>query len=359
MVSAAVFAWLATPVGAGPADPPAQDNPPPRAERREFDPATGQWTRVAPPVSGTDDGDLRIARALIARQDFDAARKAFKNWRKKYPDSPHMAEGLFYSADTELSAAQAGASTDLWQAYKWYEQILDGYAGSEWADRSLRRELLVAEMFLYKKIKRKIWGGVLRVPATDEAIEMLNRLIDERAPGTRIAEQALRLKGDYFFGAGEFEDAEDAYSRLAREFPRSRSERLALRRSADAAFASFPGVRFEDTSLLNADERYRRYEDLYPDAAAAEAVPQKLTRIRESRAEKEYLTGEYYERTVARNAALYYYRFASKTWPDTVYGGRALAKLEKLTGGATEPAPATAPARLPANAESPRNSAVR
>ncbi len=80
------------------------------AERLEFDPRSGAWSELAAPVAGTEQGDLQLARALLARNDFRAARKAFKKWRKAYPDSEQWAEGLFYSADTEVAAVQADAA---------------------------------------------------------------------------------------------------------------------------------------------------------------------------------------------------------------------------------------------------------
>src|SRR5262249_61010027 len=61
-----------------------QAPPPHRAERREFDPNSDEWIRIAAPVPGTEEGDLQLARAHLARQEFSAARSAFKQWRKKY-----------------------------------------------------------------------------------------------------------------------------------------------------------------------------------------------------------------------------------------------------------------------------------
>jgi len=314
------------------------------AERLEFDPQTGRWNPIAAPLPGTEAGDLELARASLAREEFDAARSALKTWRDSHPDSERQAEGLFYSADVEVSAVQAGHSGDLMKAYEWYERILDNHAGTPWADRALRRELIIAEMFLFKGVKQWVWGGVLRVSATEEALDILNRLIDQRAPGTALAEQALRLKADYHYNAGEFLEAEIDYARLARDYPRGRYERLALLRSADAAFAGFAGVDFDDKPLLEADERYRRYADQYPDSAAAEGVGQRLERIRENRAEKEFRTGRFYERTHQTRAAAYYYRFVVDKWPDTTAARDARARLELLDPGSVPQEPSSMPA---------------
>ena len=71
-------------------------------ERLEYDAATGKWIEIAPPIPGTDGGDLAIARFMLARGEYKKARKAFKLWFKMYPDSALRPQGLFYSAQKTL-----------------------------------------------------------------------------------------------------------------------------------------------------------------------------------------------------------------------------------------------------------------
>lgn len=307
-----------------------------------FDPKTNDWVEVQPPEPGTENGDLDIARAFLAERKYVQARKAFREWFKRYPDSPRRPEALFYAADVETYAANEGKPNDLWQAHEWYEEILNGWAGTEWAERALRRELVVAELFLFKGQKRKIWKGFLRVSATEEALEILNRIIVDRAPGTLLAEQALLMQANYHFDHGEFDEAEKAYARLSRDFPRGKYVRLALERSADSALASFAGIEFDDAPLLEAEERYRQFEDRFPKAAQEDDVPATLANIRNRRAEKEYSIAEYYLRAKHPNAALYYYKSVSANWPDTVWAEKARLKLEAL-GPMPAPPPLTAP----------------
>ncbi|MEE8169783.1 MAG: outer membrane protein assembly factor BamD, partial [Phycisphaerae bacterium] len=134
---------------------------------------------------------------------------------------------------------------------------------------------------------------------------------------------------------GEFDEAEVSYARLARDFPRGRFDRLARLRSADSALANFPGVRFDDSSLLEAEARYQSYAAEYPEAAERQGVPERMMRIQESRAKKEYNIGQYYERTDSPRAAIYYYRYVAKTWPDTSWAVQSRHRLEVL--GASQP----------------------
>ncbi len=304
------------------------------AERLVYDPKTGEWLELAPPEPGTPDGDLELARATLARgdgaRDFRRARKLLQRWIKTYFDSPRYAEALFYYADAEF---QLG---NLMKAYEHYERLLDDYGGTELAQRALRNELVIAEVFLSGRW-RKVWRGVFRFPAYDEALDILERLATNRAPGTPIAEAALKIKADYYYGKGEFRDAEQEYARLAREFPRSRYVRLALLRSAQSAFASFPGVRFDDAGLVEAEERFEQFRRQYPRAAEEENVPLLLEQIRNSRAHKEYLIGRYYQRTKHPRAAGFYYRSVMQYWPDTTWAQLAQRRLDRLGYGEERP----------------------
>ena len=320
---------------------PAQAGEEKYAERQVFDAKTGQWQTVAPPIAGTEDGDLELARSLLARGDFDGARKGFKAWFKAHADSARRPEALFYAADTEVSSEEAKPdSGDLMQAYRWYEELLEGWAGTELAERAIRRELIVAEMFLFKNKKQRVFQGMFKVSARDEALTMLDRIINEWAPNTPVAEQALRLKGDYHYDNGEFEEAEEAYARLNRDYGRGKYRRFALLRSGESAMARFPGVEFDDADLLEAEVYFKDFQAKYPKYAAEADVAARLERIQDSEAHKDFTIAQYYDRTGKKGAAAYYYRHIEKTWPGTTWAAQASSRLAKI---GPAPVPETAP----------------
>jgi outer membrane assembly lipoprotein YfiO len=318
----AAFLSLAAPTPAA-----EKDNKETYPERLTYDPKTGEWLELPPPEPGTEDGDLEIARATLARAekrtDFMRARKLLKQWVSTYYDSRRYPEALFYYADAEF---QLG---NLMKAYETYERLLDEQKGSDLAQRALRNEIVIAEVFLSGRW-RKIWGGVIRMPAYEEALDILERVATNRAPGTAFAEQAIKIKADYHYNKGEFTDAEQEYARLARDFPRSRYTRLALLRSAQAAYASFPGVKFDDSALVEAEERFEQFRKNHPQAAEEENVPLLLEQIRNNRAQKEFTVGQYYEKTKHPRAAAFYYRSVVKYWPDTTWAVLAQGRLDRL-----------------------------
>jgi tetratricopeptide (TPR) repeat protein len=314
---------------AAPAVAEKEGSPERFAERLTYDPKTGEWLELAPPEPGTEDGDLELARASLARADgrkaLTRARDLLKQWLKTYYDSKRYSEGLFYYADSEF---QLG---NLMKSYQTYERLLDEQKGSELAQRALRNEIVIAEVFLSGRW-RKVWGGLIRLPAQEEALDILERIATNRAPGTAMAEQCLKIKADYHYAKGEFNDAEQGYARLAREFPRSRYTRLALLRSAQASYASYHGVKFDDAALVEAEERFEQFRKKFPRAAEDESVPLLLEQIRNNRAHKEFTVGRFYEKTKHPRSAAYYYRSVMQYWPDTTWATLAQGRLEGLGG---------------------------
>lgn len=310
---------------------PAQQEDQTYHERLEFDPATGEWVEIAPPIPGTEEGDLALARSLVAQGEYKKARKAFKEWMKTYPESAHWPEALFYAAETEICAEeQKPKRGDVIKAYRWLEEILQGWPGTDLAARTIRKEMIIAELLLFKDRKQKVWRGVLWLSGKEEALQILDRIIDDYARDTAVAEQALRLKADYHYLNGEFEEAERAYARLTRDFPRGRYQKIAMLRSGQSALARFPGVDFDEADLLEAEVYLNDFQQRYPQDAADNDVPQIMSSLHERRAEKDYRTGRYYERTKALEAAVFYYRQVDERWPATIWAAEARNRLAAL-----------------------------
>ena len=301
------------------------------SQRMEYDPATGQWVDLPSPVPGTEAGDLAIARAHLARGEYKESRRAFETWFETYPVSDLYPEALFYAAETEILAEDAEPRNgDLFRAYDWLERLLTDWPASPLADRAIRKELNIAEMLLFKDRERRIWGGMLWVSGEEEALQMLDKIVDQWAPDTPVAELALRRKADYHFLNGEFEESETAYKRLMREFSRGRYHRVAMLRSGQSALARFPGVEFDEADLLEAEVYFRDFLNAYPRDAEEHNIPQQLSGIHERLAQKEYTIAQYYERTRALDSAVYYYRYVVDAYPGTVWATQAEGRLVAL-----------------------------
>jgi outer membrane protein assembly factor BamD (BamD/ComL family) len=289
-------------------------------EQQILDRETDEWIAPSPESQPAAGDELWQARELLARGEHRQARKRLQAWLKQNPGHERYYDAVLLYGDAYFEGK------DFYKAYEQYEQVVENTAGEPFR-AALHRERDVALAFLSGQ-KRIVWR-ILRLPAYDEAITILDR-IWERVPGTRLGEEALRTKADYYYNRGDMDLAQDEYALLAREFPTGRFTQFAMLRSAQAAEAAFPGVRFDDHPLLEADERYRQVLASYPGYAEREAVPERLEGIRAKRADKDLAIARWYQRTKQPGAAEFYYRLVIQDYPDTLAATDARQHLRAL-----------------------------
>jgi len=309
--------------------------PPDRAESLQFDPASGRWIAQAPPVPGTADGDLRIARALHAGGKHARAYRAIQKWFKAYGE-----DNALYPNAVLVRAKIRIARRDYYKAHQELQAFLSRYAGTEYVDQAIQLEFIIAERFL-SGTRRKFWG-VRLLKADDVGIAILDDLA-VNYPDTTIAELAILTKAGYYFGVGDYTFAEHEYATLMSRFPRSRYTRKSLLQTAKASLASFAGIDYDDAPLIEAFERYRQYAAHYAGAAEQEGIGLILDDITETRASKELTIGDYYIRAGHQDAGVFYYQSTINNWPDSIAASRARDRLAAMgmpppPGSADDPA---------------------
>jgi len=262
------------------------------------------------------------AAELMQQGKLRQAEKILKTYLKtSEPGDPERAPAMLLYADAAFMRGEYG------QADLRYKNVINEFPNTREFAISIRRELDIAKAWLAGKKKRTL--GILFLDATDEALDILSQ-IEQLAGGYRIAEVALWTKGEYFYKTGQFELAEIAFRRLAKEYKSPRYHQAAMYRSAASALASFPGVYFDDTPLLEAHELYTEYMESFPNEARREDIPTILEQIRLKRAEKEFLIAKFYARIRKPQAAAYYYRYVIRTWADTLWAEKSRAELQRL-----------------------------
>jgi outer membrane protein assembly factor BamD (BamD/ComL family) len=289
-------------------------------QRQVYDPQTGEWTAEEVTVEEAAGDELAQARVLLAESKPTQARPLLKRWLKANPEDERVNEATFLLGETYFEAR------DFWQAANQYTTVAENASG-ELFDLANQRCVDVARAFLSGQ-KRIVWG-FLRLPAYAEAVELLDR-VWERVPGTRLGELALKLKADYYAGNGDLDLAQDEYANLAQQYPSGRYVQFAMLRAAECAEGAFPGIKFDDRPLLEADERYRQVLTAFPIYGEREQIAERLEGIREQRAEKDLDIGGWYERTRQPSAAEFYYRQILKDWPNTLAATHAQTRLRAM-----------------------------
>lgn len=317
-----------------PVSPPKRE----RVERLQYDPQSDQWIETQSEMGGSADGDLNIVRQDMARSDYKAALAKVKKWLKTYgSDQPRYPEALYLQGTAYLETGDYRGAQDT------YQKLLSDYPGSPYAERSLSGLFRVGEQYLAGK-RRKALRGLFRIKDREGGVKIMDDMIANYAD-TPLAEQAQLTKANYFYERGEFGTAQEEYARFSRDFSTSRFAPKAQLYSAYAALAAFPGIKFDDAPLVEAEERFRQFLGAYPAQARQLDVPLLLEQVASTRADKTYDIAKFYEKTGERQAAVYYYRATVERWPGTPAAGQAqgrLVALGELVAGTETPAGAEA-----------------
>jgi len=305
----------------------------PRIRTLTYQPQQKEWVELPPPPEGTAEGDLYAIKVQIHDGHYRGALSAIKRFVNKYGKTdPAYPEALIAKAEALIGLKNYDKAHEVLQAF------LGEFGGMTLTAEALRLEFVIAEAYL-SGVKRKVWL-IFRVSGEDTAYQILDEISSDHTDSP-LAELAVKTKADHLFKVGEYALAELEYARVLKDYPRSRYYQFALGRSAESALASFAGVEYDEAALVEAEERYNDYRLRYRTQADREGVGLILDSIHEMRGEKDFLIGQYYERTDHPGSAVFYYQGVRKGFPETIAAAKATSRLELL--GVLEPVAAVEP----------------
>ncbi len=285
-----------------------------------WDEKSGTWVQLAEPAEGTAAGELSIVRSHVENGNRKKAVKAAEKLIERYPDnSAACEEAMMLAGQAEFAQGR------YYQAFEWYERQISRFDNGRYFERALEREFDIADAFLSGK--KRVAMGFMKLPATDEGLEILLR-IAEHAPGSKLAEKAMfQIAEYYYYENPDYPAAADAYDQFVELFPKSSKAPEATLQAARAMYASFEGISFDDTPLIEAEHRFTVFQKQSPKAAKKANVPLILAEITEARAQKLYETANFYSRTHRPSSARFYYKKVIETFPDTEWATAAEGAL--------------------------------
>ena len=253
--------------------------------------ANRDWQLEDAPVEGTSEWTIAEARRLILEGNAGRARRMLTDWIEARSGSqdPLMAAALLARGDALV------ASNEEFRALFDYEQLLRDFPGSDEFERAVERELAIAIRYA-DGLRRRAWG-IRAFDASDIAIELFIR-IQERMPGSQLAERAAIELADFYYRRRDIGLASEAYSLYLENFPDGPNARHAARRRIYSDIARFKGPEYDASGLLDAQVRIRRYQQEFPADAAETGINSALVeRLDESLAAQQLVAANYYLRT--------------------------------------------------------------
>lgn len=267
------------------------------------------------------EGQLALARQALAADQFAKARDLATQWIERYPRHELLPEAYVLRGDARV------ADGDEYEALFDYEFVGKAYPGSEAFVIALERELEIAKQYA-GGLKRKLWG--LRIIDASAEAEELLILIQQRLPGSRLAEQAGLELGEYYFSHQELESAAEMYSIFIELYPRSEYVSEARRRLIYANIASFKGPEHDANGLIEARALLSALRTMEPATAQRVGADSIITRIDDSLAEKMLATALWYLKVNDAVSAEFTIRRLIRKYPASTASDRALKLAHDL-----------------------------
>jgi len=276
--------------GAPPAEEAAlQDHSTPSSTRETYRlDESDEWLLTNAPDPATPEGQLATARRTLIEGDPDRAYELADRWIEIYVDHPMIPLAYLIRADARQEMG------DEYKALFDYELIARLYPGSDIFLTALERELEIAKQYA-NGMNRKLWGMRI-VGAENEAEELFIR-IQERVPGSNLAEEAGMELGDFYFRRGQMALAATAYDLYLQNYPDSSNLTKARRRLIAAHLASYKGPQWDLSGLFDARQRLREMKAVEPAAAEQLGADALIAAIDERAADKLLTTAQWYLRT--------------------------------------------------------------
>lgn len=306
------------------------------AQEIEFDlGADDEWTTDTEINPATQSGQLLLARRAVIQGNTARARDLATAFIDRYPNSELQANAHLIRGDAYLEDG------DEYQALFEYEAIARGFPASPVFVTALEREFEIARAYA-NGMRRKLFGIFRIMNTADEAQELLIR-IQERLPGSRLAEQAGMELADFYFRTRDLRMAAEAYDLFIENYPRSADVNKARLRLIYSYLADYRGPRYDAGGL---EEARLRLEDLRvrePGLAQRIGAESLLVRIYESDARKLLVTAEWYLSINDPISAEMTIRSLIRQYPSSIASLEALRSIPDILARMPETVVSTGP----------------
>ncbi|HWB20573.1 MAG TPA: outer membrane protein assembly factor BamD [Phycisphaerales bacterium] len=311
---------------------------------------TDSWDMTTNLDPASPEGQLAQARISLAAGEAERAQNLASSWIERFPGHALLPDAYMIRGDALL------AQNEEYDALFDYEFVARVYPGSDAFVAANQREFEIGKAYAHGK-HRKLFG--LRIAdASDEAQELLIR-VQERLPGSTLAEQAGMELADFYFDRRQMSLAADAYELFIENYPRSSQIEKARRRLIYTHLAQFKGPEYDPTSLYEARTGLMDLQLQNPALAQQVGAEALLVRINESDAEKLLTNVQWYLRRNDYVAADFLLRRILRRYPTSATAIRAAEVGQQILPHLPERLRKTAPdyAALALHPASPGSSA--
>lgn len=321
----------------------------------------GEWQTTHRAVEGTTAWTVDRARQDLADDRPAAAFATIDNWIKAHDRRTDLTldtaddgsgAGREYFAEALLVRGDAQtAMGDEYNALYDYERIIKEYPGTDTFVTAVERELDIGVRYV-GGMKRRFMG-VRILDATDVGEELLIR-VQERLPGSRLAERAGIELADYYYENHDLSLASEAYQLFLENYRNSQYAMKAMQRRVYSTIAQYKGPRYDGSKLLDAQILVKRFAGLYPAQARQAGLDDALlVRLDESAGLSMMESARWYLKRGDTPSARYVLQRLVAAHPQTAAAREAVSILEAHGWKLVPPSAPSDESRPPEAVEAP------
>lgn len=284
---------------------------------------SGRWIHADAAMISADEATIAEARTLLAGDRPHQAYQILDRWieANEYTASPLLARAYLLRGDAVL------AGGNEYQALYDYEKVITDFPGTPEYARAVERELEIGIRYLHG-LRRKFIG--MRIAGAADVGEELLVRVQERMPGSALAERAAIELADFYYRNRDLPAASEAYEIFIINHPHSEHATRAYQRRIYANIARFKGPSYDASSLTEAQALIQEYAAIDPVGAQRAGLTDALTsRLEESAATQQLEKANWYLRRGDLVSARFMLQRLVRTHPRTVSADVALQMLEE------------------------------
>lgn len=327
---------------------PRVELPPPPKEAQVY--RAGHWEQETPLQPGTLAGDFASAKILFDRAEYANAEEVF-HWLAKRAEKDKVPEifeqCLYYEAECLYAQGQYPKARDT------YYKLLKEFPSSRYRGDAVRRQFDIADYWLkdtrdemeqQKEVEAgKRWMVTPNLMhfekekptfgEEDYAVKACEAIYTQDPAGS-LAPEALMRAGGVSFYRERFKDADDYYSLLVDQYPKSPLAPSALELALQSKIQVTGGPNYDSRKLAEArdliDKALRSYPEVKNNPDKRETLQKTLLSINNQQAEKDFNIAEFYRRTNHPGAAYFQYEIVRRRYPGTEWYTRACERLMEI-----------------------------
>lgn len=280
-------------------------------------PKSGKLVNPKTVAKSSSQEQLSFARELFEANSLDEAGREFKKVLNTFPRSVEAAEAQYYLGRV------AELQRKPYEAFQAYQKVIDKYPFSERSAEIIQRQYDIGEVFMSGE-KRKAMG--IDLPVEHPSVEIFAK-VTENSPYGPLAAKAQYKLGLVLKSLQRFEEAQDAFYRVVKNYPESEWVEPAQYQLAESRAALSRGPDYDQAATQEAKERFEKYLQEHPDAVLSDEAQKNIDELRLKEAESCFNTGRFYEKQKASDAARLYYQEIIDEYPGSEWAARAMERL--------------------------------